>query len=129
VTVFWRYWLLQVPGWGLLLSALLAAHRYLDLPPLWAAAIFLAWFLKDWALYPILKDHYRFHTKPSLNGLVGRKATAREALRPSGYVEVSGVLWFAEVIERGASVEPGEEVKIESIDGLTLKVRPGPKAI
>jgi membrane protein implicated in regulation of membrane protease activity len=128
VTVFWRYWLLQVPGWGLLLVALLLAHRYLDLPPLWAAAVFLAWFLKDWALYPILRDHYQFHAKPSVSGLVGRNAIAREALRPSGYVEVSGVLWFAEVIERGVSVEVGEEVTIESIEGLTLRVRPRPKA-
>jgi membrane protein implicated in regulation of membrane protease activity len=128
VTVFWRYWLLQVPGWGLLLLLLLAAHRYLGLPPFWAVAVFLAWFVKDWALYPILKDHYQFHAKPALKGLVGRKATARETLRPSGYVEVAGVLWLAEVMDRGVSVEPGEEVTIESIDGLTLRVRPGPKA-
>jgi membrane protein implicated in regulation of membrane protease activity len=128
LTVFWRYWLLQVPGWGVLIVALLGANRYLGLSLLWAAAVFVAWFLKDWAIYPILKNHYRFRVDAPSDQLVGRLATAREPLRPRGYVQLRGELWLAEVVNGCGPVEAGGEVRVEAVDGLTLRVRPAPGA-
>ncbi len=124
MTVFWRYWLLQIPGWGVLIVALFAANRYLGLSPLWAAVIFAAWFLKDWAIYPMLKNHYRFRVKPPSDSLVGRRATAKEALRPTGYVLLRGELWLAELVRGEGPVVAGEEVTVEAVEGLTLRVRP-----
>jgi membrane protein implicated in regulation of membrane protease activity len=126
LTVFWRYWLLQVPGWGVLAAALLLAHRYLGLSVPWAVAIFAAWFLKDWAIYPLLKSHYRLRAEPPSEGLVGRSAIAREPLRPMGYVELRGELWLAELVKGERAVEPGEEVTVQAVDGLTLRVRGKP---
>ena len=123
LTVFWRYWLLQVPGWGVLVVALVGANRYLGLSLFSAIVIFVAWFLKDWAIYPILKNHYRFRIEPPSDRLLGRKATAREPLRPLGYVQLRGELWSAEVVKGGDPVEVGEEVTVEAVDGLTLRVR------
>ena len=123
MTVFWRYWLLQVPGWGVLVVALVAAHRYLGLSVGWASVIFVAWFLKDWAIYPILKNHYRFRVEAPSDRLIGRQATARQPLRPTGYVQLKGELWLAEVVKGGAPVETGDEVTIEAVEGLTLRVR------
>jgi membrane protein implicated in regulation of membrane protease activity len=123
LTVFWRYWLLQIPGWGVVIVALLAAHRYAGLSLFWAVVIFAAWLLKDWAIYPILRNHYRFRAEPASDRIVGRRATAREALRPAGYVDLGGELWLAEVVKGGGPVEAGEEVTVEAIDGLTLRVR------
>ena len=128
MTVFWRYWLLQIPGWGVLVVALVGAHRYLGLSAVWAIVIFVAWFLKDVAIYPILKNHYHFRVEAPSDSLVGRKATAREPLRPMGYVQLRGELWSAEVVKGGDPVEAGEEVTVEAVDGLTLRVRRVPSA-
>ena len=128
VTVFWRYWLLQIPGWGVLVVALVGAHRYLGLSVVWAIVIFVAWFLKDWAIYPILKNHYRFRVEAPSDRLVGRRATAREPLRPTGYVQLRGELWLAEVVKGGDPVEAGDDVTVEAVDGLTLRVRRVPSA-
>jgi membrane protein implicated in regulation of membrane protease activity len=126
LTVFWRYWLLQVPGWGVLVVALVAANRYLGLSVGWAIVVFVAWFLKDWAIYPILKNHYRFRVEAPSDRLIGRQATARQPLRPTGYVQLKGELWLAEVVKDGAPVEEGDEVTIEAVEGLTLRVRRAP---
>jgi len=128
LTVFWRYWLLQIPGWGVLVVGLVGAHRYLGLSVVWAIVIFAAWFLKDWAIYPMLKNHYRFRVEAPLDRLVGRQATVREPLRPRGYVQLRGELWLAEVVKGGAPVEVGDEVTVEAVEGLTLRVRPSPPA-
>jgi membrane protein implicated in regulation of membrane protease activity len=128
LTAFWRYWLLQIPGWGVLVVLLFAANRYLGLTFLWSVLIFLAWFLKDWALYPLLKNHYRFRVEPPSDRLMGQRATARETLRPTGYVVLRGELWLAEVVNGERPVAAGEEVVIEAVEGLTLRVRPAPAA-
>ena len=53
-------------------------------------------------------------------GLVGRTATVRERLGPEGQVMVSGEIWRA--IAEGEALEPGAQVRIVGVDGLTLKV-------
>src|SRR5499426_2828326 len=53
-------------------------------------------------------------------GLVGRTATVRERLGPEGQVMVSGELWRA--VAEGEPLEPGAQVRIVGVDGLTLKV-------
>ena len=128
MTAFWRYWLLQIPGWGVLAVLLFAANRFLGLSFPWTVLIFLGWFLKDWALYPLLKTHYRFRVEPPSDRLVGKRATAKETLAPTGYVVLRGELWLAEVVKGEGPVAAGEEVTIEALEGLTLKVRRAPAA-
>jgi membrane-bound serine protease (ClpP class) len=53
-------------------------------------------------------------------GLVGKTATVRERLAPEGQVMVSGEIWRA--VADGEALEPGAQVRIVSVDGLTLKV-------
>jgi membrane-bound serine protease (ClpP class) len=53
-------------------------------------------------------------------GLVGRTGTVRERLGPEGQVMVSGELWRA--IVDGEPLEPGAQVRVMAVDGLTLKV-------
>jgi membrane-bound serine protease (ClpP class) len=53
-------------------------------------------------------------------GLVGKTATVRERLAPEGQVMVSGEIWRA--VADGESLEPGAQVRIVAVDGLTLKV-------
>ena len=51
--------------------------------------------------------------------LVGRKAIVATPLRPLGQVRVAGELWAARS-ESGA--DPGDEVVVREVDGLTLLV-------
>ena len=53
-------------------------------------------------------------------GLVGRTATVRERLGPEGQVMVSGEIWRA--VAEGEAFEPGAQVRIVGVEGLTLKV-------
>ncbi len=53
-------------------------------------------------------------------GLVGRIATVRERLGPEGQVMVSGEIWRA--VAEGEPLEPGAQVRIVGVNGLTLKV-------
>ncbi|MGH9319181.1 MAG: NfeD family protein [Vicinamibacteria bacterium] len=123
MTVFWRYWLLQIPGWGVLIVALILAHRYFGLSTAWALVIFALWLVKDWAIYPVLKKYYDFKTEEPTSRLVGQRAVAQQALRPRGYVRLWGELWLAEVANHTQPVAAGDEVIVEAIEGLTLRVR------
>jgi membrane-bound serine protease (ClpP class) len=53
-------------------------------------------------------------------GLVGKTATVRERLGPEGQVMVSGEIWRA--VAEGEPLEPGAQVRIVGVDGLTLRV-------
>jgi membrane-bound serine protease (ClpP class) len=53
-------------------------------------------------------------------GLVGKHATVRERLAPEGQVLVAGELWRA--VADGEALEPGAQVRVVAVDGLTLKV-------
>jgi len=53
-------------------------------------------------------------------GLVGKTATVRERLGPEGQVMVLGEIWRA--VAEGEPLEPGAQVRIVAVDGLTLKV-------
>ena len=55
-------------------------------------------------------------------GLVGRRGVADTRLAPEGWVRVLGERW------RGVAdgpVDPGEDVTVTSVEGLTLHVRKG----
>jgi len=126
LTVFWRYWLLQIPGWVLLAGLLGGAHFWLGLSPLAAVVVFALWFAKDAALYPILRPHYVFRERDAHQNLLGERAVAQETLSPRGYVKLRGELWLADLAATDAPAPAGETVIVESVDGLTLKVRRRP---
>jgi membrane-bound serine protease (ClpP class) len=53
-------------------------------------------------------------------GLVGKTGTVRERLGPEGQVMVSGEIWRA--LAEGEPLEPGAQVRVVGVNGLTLKV-------
>jgi membrane protein implicated in regulation of membrane protease activity len=66
----------------------------------------------------------RWKPKTGAEAMIGEEARVVAACRPLGEVRVQGELWQARCDE-GADI--GETVRIESIDGLTLLVRPASK--
>lgn len=63
---------------------------------------------------------------PAITGweeLVGADAVVRQALDPVGLVFVEGALWRAEAGDAAERIPSGARVRVESVDGLTLRVR------
>jgi membrane-bound serine protease (ClpP class) len=60
--------------------------------------------------------------------LVGATAEARTELDPDGQVWIAGALWRARLVDGAKPLRPGDRVRVEAIEGLTLVVRPEPAA-
>jgi membrane-bound serine protease (ClpP class) len=56
--------------------------------------------------------------------MVGAEAEARSSIDPTGQAFMRGTLWSARLADGGTPVGPGDRVKVEAVDGLTLVVRP-----
>lgn len=117
-----RYWLLQIPGWVLLILVLGFAHEWFDLPVWVGGLIFVLWVVKDAILYPILKSGYETATKTVLELLVGLVGVAKQDLDPEGYVFVNGELWGAIAQPRDKSIPKGADVRVNAVDGMRLTV-------
>jgi membrane-bound serine protease (ClpP class) len=67
------------------------------------------------------------HRRPVMTGweeMVGTIGEVRDPLDPVGQVFVEGALWRARPVDEDSSVDRGYRVRVESVDGLTLIVRP-----
>ena len=69
----------------------------------------------------------RLAVRSGPRALLGRVATVRSVPAPLGQVQLDGTLWRArrsELDEDGMELAEGSPVVVESVDGLTLTVRP-----
>jgi membrane-bound serine protease (ClpP class) len=69
----------------------------------------------------------RLAVRSGPQALTGRVATVRTVPAPVGQVQLDGALWRARMWEleaEGVPMAEGSAVVVESIDGLTLTVRP-----
>jgi membrane-bound ClpP family serine protease len=68
----------------------------------------------------------RLAVRGGLRALEGRVATVRTVPAPIGRVQLDGALWRARMweLDEGVPVAEGSAVVVESVDGLTLTVRP-----
>jgi membrane-bound serine protease (ClpP class) len=81
------------------------------------------------AFYFITRKVIEAHEEPVRTGaeeLVGALAEARSALDPEGQVWVEGALWRARLAGGNGRVDPGDRVRVEAVEGLTLVVRAEP---
>lgn len=67
---------------------------------------------------------YRKQAKTGREELVGKTATVKVALKPEGTVFYKGERWAA--VSESGEIKPGDEVIINSIDGLVLHVTKKP---
>jgi membrane-bound serine protease (ClpP class) len=59
--------------------------------------------------------------------MVGTVGEVRVPLTPEGQVFTGGALWRARAIDGASELGVGDRVRVESVDGLTLLVRPVPQ--
>ena len=90
------------------------------------AAVALAGLALAWLLLVKSLAARRLAVRTGPRALVGRVATVRAVPAPVGQVQLDGALWRARLweFEEGAPVAEGSAVVVESLDGLTLTVRP-----
>lgn len=122
--VLGKYILLQLPSLALVIALLVILYEYYDFPVQYAWAVAVAWAAKDAILYPFVWRAYDAGPQRAMVGLTGK---AREAVDPSGYVEIRGELWRAQVEEGAGPIQAGETVEVLDVQGLTLIVRPVPE--
>jgi membrane-bound serine protease (ClpP class) len=72
----------------------------------------------------VLAAHREESVRTGSEELIGARAEARTALDPEGQVWIEGALWSARLIGDGDRLRPGDRVRVEAIEGLTLVVRP-----
>ncbi len=117
----WLYALLQVPGTVLAGLVLGLLFHWGWLSAGWALVLFLGWVVKDWALYPVLRDTFT-SSQPGADPLVGTRGVVEKALAPHGLVRLGGELWQAEAFSPERSIAAGMPVVVRSTRGLTLLV-------
>jgi membrane-bound ClpP family serine protease len=91
------------------------------------AAVALVGFALAWLLLVQSLAARRLAVRSGPRTLVGRMATVRSVPAPLGQVQIDGALWRArlwEIEEGGRPLAEGSAVVVESVDGLTLTVRP-----
>lgn len=119
--VFAKYLAYQVPGWILLILALLLIRELYGLSRPVAAGVFVAWLVKDLLLFPLLRGAYE--TGPSaIERLIGETGTAVEDLAPAGYIRVRGELWRAEAPDSDQPIAAGRPVTVTGVRGSVLLV-------
>jgi membrane-bound serine protease (ClpP class) len=118
------YALLQMPGIVLFALVLYLLRDWLDIPLWLMVLLVLLWIAKDAAIYPFVRHAYDMRAKSSAETMTGKKGRVKERLDPSGYVQLEGGLWRAEIRQGSAPIEAGKQVVVKGMNGLTLLVEP-----
>jgi len=74
----------------------------------------------------VLAAHREKPVRGGHEELIGSRAEVRTPLDPEGQVWTGGALWRARLTGDGGPTRPGDRVRVEAVDGLTLMVRPEP---
>jgi membrane protein implicated in regulation of membrane protease activity len=119
---FFRYLLLESPGWLLAGVVAALAQRWLGLSTALAVTFVGIWVAKDLLLYPWLKDALGGEAPSQADKLVGRTGVVVEPLAPLGIVRLGAELWRAEASPRERPIGDGRQVRVTKVRGLTLVV-------
>lgn len=117
-----RYLTAQVPGWIIVAIGAMVASSY-GADPRLAWTIAGAWVFKDLVAYPFVRRAYE-RGRSAVEALVGEVGTVRDALAPSGWVTIRGEVWRAELDGAAGPVPAGRQVRVQSVEGRTLRVVP-----
>lgn len=119
-----RYALIQVPGIVALSLALFLLNRWNVISVWLALGILLAWVVKDVALFPFVWRSYDKDNRDDTHPIIGSSGIAEGRLTPDGYVRIKGELWRAETMSGARAIDPGEDVLVRGMRGMTLLVEP-----
>ena len=118
-----KYTLLQLPALVFLALILHLIRLWVQMPAWLLWGMVGLWIVKDVLLFPFVWRSYDRDLHTDANTMIGVRGIVKDRLAPSGYVEVHGELWRAEVMEGASPVETGEDIRVRGIRGLTLIVQ------
>jgi membrane-bound serine protease (ClpP class) len=75
----------------------------------------------------VVAAHRDPHVRTGTEEMVGATAEARTSIDPEGRAWLGGTIWSARLAPGSEPVRPGDRVRVEAVDGLTLVVRPEPQ--
>ena len=119
-----KYTLLQLPALILLVFLLFLVRHWVDIPVWLIWGIVGFWLAKDVILFPFTWRAYDKNAPGNADSMVGLRGIAQDRLAPSGYVQVHGELWQAEVVGDSKPIDKGEGIRVQGTRGLTLLVQP-----
>ena len=119
-----RYALLQLPALVLLALFLFIVRQWVDVPIWLIWSIVGFWVAKDVILFPLTWRSYDQRRPGDADSMVGMHGVAKDRLAPTGYVEVHGELWRAEVMGDSQPIDKGEGIRVQGTRGLKLLVQP-----
>jgi len=119
-----KYTLLQLPALVFLALILYLIRLWVQMPAWLIWGMVGLWVVKDVILFPFVWRSYDQDRLGDANSMVGLHGVAKDRLAPSGYVEVHGEMWQAEVMEGAPPVQSRESIRVRGIRGLTLIVQP-----
>lgn len=122
--IYLRYILLNIPGVAAVILILIIIQNWIVLSDWLFWSIIAFWIILDVVLFPFTWRAYDWERPGRSRSMIGERGIAKERLAPSGYVQVHGELWRAEIIDNGLPIEKGQPVKIVKMEGLTLFVEP-----
>lgn len=76
----------------------------------------------------VLEAHRNDAVRTGAEELVGAVAEARTSIDPEGRAWLGGTLWSARLADGATRAQPGDRVRVDAVDGLTLVVHPEPQA-
>lgn len=123
-----RYALLQVPGLAAAAGIVFLLRRWILFPDYYTWIVLGLWVLKDVVLFPFVWHAYDWDDPGHTGSMIGKQGRVTRKLAPSGYVQIGGELWRAEIADPSLSIDEGEWITVESLDGLKLFVRPADRA-
>jgi len=118
-----RYAVLQLPALVLLVLVLNLIRQWVDIPDWLVWGMVALWVLKDMILFPFVWRAYDTACPGVVNCMVGARGVAKDRLDPSGYIQVQGELWLAEVAGGGPPIDKGQRVQVRESFGLKLLVQ------
>lgn len=122
VSVLCKYWALQVPEAALVVIILLLLQGWLGFSAWLTWGLAGLWVAKDAALYPFVWRSYDPRYPATMHSLDGERGVATERLDRTGYVQVRGERWHAELGRGARPVDKGEPVEVRETRGRTLIV-------
>ena len=121
-SVYFRYLLLNIPGFFAFVLLLIVVQKWLAISEWIFWSLTACWGIKEIVLFPFVWRSYDPNCISMTGNMIGRFGIVKKRLDPYGYIKVDNELWRAEPFLSGVAIEEGSKVLVNKRKGLTLYV-------
>ncbi|MGD8368926.1 MAG: NfeD family protein [Desulfobacterales bacterium] len=121
-SVYFRYLLLNIPGFFAFVLLLIVVQKWLAISDWVFWFLTACWGIKEIVLFPFVWRSYDPNRISMTGNMIGKFGIVKKRLNPYGYIKVDNELWRAEPFLAGVTIEEGTKVLVNKRKGLTLYV-------